>query len=45
MKAVSAAVVLAAVLIGEGFLLSDNFRLGTHLLRSDSALRTMFHVS
>ncbi len=44
MKAVSAVVLLAAVLVSEGFLLGDNLRPGTHLMRSDTVLRTMFHV-
>jgi hypothetical protein len=34
-----------ALLVGEGFLLSDNLHPGTRLLRSDSALKAMFHGS
>jgi hypothetical protein len=44
MKTVSAVVVLAAVLIGEGVFLNENLHPGSNLLRSHSALRAMFHI-
>jgi hypothetical protein len=39
-----AVIAVVLILTGEGFFLNDNLHSGTRSLRSDSALKAMFHV-